>query len=198
MVILNIWKKKLKEKVEIIDNLVDKIVSLEERVVSLEDKSKDDCEKEVTIDFTEENIFNETDFCFKCDTCEFESSSKAGLNIHISRVHEKIRQLDGFIELESDQYEEEVKKANHKEVNETVEELKSDNDKYNDTGDCEHVEEVKTCENISAFTSQPSDKKPRMIKIIGLGKVRYKCDQCYFWSSDRDEVNRHMVANHST
>ena len=35
---------------------------------------------------------------FKCELCEFESSQARGLNIHMSRKHSIIEQLDGFVD----------------------------------------------------------------------------------------------------
>ena len=39
---------------------------------------------------------------FKCDACEFETSRKMGLTIHMSKKHDVIEQLDGNSEKLSD------------------------------------------------------------------------------------------------
>jgi len=49
-----------------------------------------------------ENYENEVPSLFKCEICDFSSVWLNGLNIHISRKHSTIEQLDGHNEDNSD------------------------------------------------------------------------------------------------
>ena len=39
---------------------------------------------------------------FSCDICDFTSNWANGLNIHMTRKHDKVEQLDGCVDVEED------------------------------------------------------------------------------------------------